>query len=89
VIVDPTTDQACLGQLTKMARELAPTTLLVTVAHRLGSPTKVVMWLRSLPQTDDDGQELFRYVACDVAQRVRLLPDDPNCFVRVPKNLTT
>jgi len=82
VIVAPTTDQACLGQLTQMARELAPTTLIQTVAARLGSPSRVVAWIRSLPQTDDDGHELYRYISCDVSQRVRLLPDDPNCFER-------
>jgi hypothetical protein len=65
-----------------MARELAPTTLIRMVAARLGSPRRVVTWLQSLPQSDDDGAEAFRYVACDVSQRVRLLPDDPNCFER-------
>jgi len=65
-----------------MARELAPTTLIRTVAERLGSPRAVALWLQSLPQTDDEGDELYRYLACDVAQRVRLLPDDPNCFER-------
>jgi hypothetical protein len=82
VILDPTTDRDCLGQLTRMARELAPTTLIKLVASRLGSRAAVVRWLQSLPQSDDNGDELFRYVACDVAQRVRLLPDDPNCFER-------
>jgi len=82
VILDPTTDRECLGQLTVMARELAPTTLIRTVAARLGSPDAVISWLQSLPQTDDNGGERYRYVACDVSQRVRLLPDDPNCFER-------
>lgn len=82
MILDPTTDEACLGQLTYMARELAPTTLMRTVAARLGTPTAVVAWLQSLPQTDDNGDELYRFVSCDVPQRVRLLPDDPNCFER-------
>lgn len=82
MILDPSTDRDCLGQLTQMARELAPTTLMRTVATRLGSPRAVVKWIQSLPQTDDNGDELIRYVSCDVPQRVRLLPDDPNCFER-------
>ncbi len=82
MILNPTTDQECLGQLTHIARELAPTTLISTVARRLGTPRKVIAWLRSLPQSDDSGAERYRYIACDVSQRVRLLPDDPNCFER-------
>lgn len=82
MILDPTNDAACLGQLTYIARELAPTTLIRTVARRLGSPESVREWLRSLPQTNDSGEELYRAIACDVPQRVRLLPDDPNCFER-------
>lgn len=82
MIVAPTNDEACLGQLTQIARELAQTTLIRTVAERLGSPSAVQMWLQSLPQTDDDGSEAVRSITCDVPQRVRLLPDDPNCFER-------
>jgi hypothetical protein len=82
MILDPTTDTECLGKLTQMARELAPTTLLRTVAERLGSPGNVIVWLQMLPQSDDRGGEPYRYVACDVPQRMRLLPDDPNCFER-------
>lgn len=82
MILDPTTDQQCLGQLTQLARELAPTTLIHAVAARLGSPRALVRWLQSLPQSDDEGEELYRYISCDVPQRVRLLPDDPNCFER-------
>jgi hypothetical protein len=72
----------CLGQLTAIARELWPSTLVRSVARRLGSPTAVIEWFRSLPQADDDGHEAVRFVQCDVPQRVRLLPDDPNCVER-------
>jgi hypothetical protein len=82
VILEPANDAQCLGQLTRMAREIVPTTLIRTVAARLGSPHAVVTWLQSLPQSDDNGGEMYRYISCDVAQRVRLLPDDPNCFER-------
>lgn len=82
MILDPTTDRACLGQLTRMARELVPTTLVRTVATRLGSRARVLSWFQSLPQSDDEGEETYRAVACDVNQRTRLFPDDPNCFER-------
>lgn len=82
MIIEPVNDVECLSQLTTIARELAPTTLVRTVAQRLGSRRAVVEWLQSLPQTDDRGDELVRFIACDVPQRVRLLPDDPNCVER-------
>jgi len=82
VILDPINDEQCLGQLTRMARELAPTTLVQMVARRLGTADAVIRWLRSLPQSDDDGHEGVRFIQCDVPQRVRLLPDDPNCVER-------
>jgi hypothetical protein len=82
MILAPINDEDCLGQLTHIARELAPTTLVQMVAHRLSSPDAVVRWLQSLPQSDDDGHEGVRYIQCDVPQRVRLLPDDPNCVER-------
>jgi len=82
MIFDPANDGACLGQLTKMARELYRTTLVQTIARRLKSPTGVIEWLRSLPQSDDDGTERLQYIACDVDQRTRLFPSDPNCFER-------
>lgn len=82
MILDPINDEQCLDQLTRIARELAPTTLVQMVARRLRSADAVIRWLRSLPQADDDGHEGFRYIDCDVPQRVRLLPDDPNCVER-------
>jgi hypothetical protein len=82
VILDPINDVDCLGQITTIARELAPTTLIISVAKKLGSREAVIHWLQSLPQADDDGSEHVRYIQCDVPQRVRLLPDDPNCVER-------
>jgi hypothetical protein len=82
MIFDPANDGACLGQLTTMARELYRTTLVQTIARRLKTPTGVIEWLRSLPQKDDDGTERLQYVTCDVDQRTRLFPPDPNCFER-------
>jgi len=83
VILSPGNDEACLRHLVDMARELHHTTLVRDVAHRLGTPKAVIAWLRSLPQSDDDGDERYQFVRCDVPQRTRLFPADPNCFERV------
>jgi hypothetical protein len=52
------------------------------VARRLRTTDAVVRWFQALPQVDDDGHEHVRFIECDVPQRVRLLPDDPNCVER-------
>lgn len=82
MILDPINDQECLDQLTTFARELAPSTLIRSVAAHLGSREAVIQWLQSLPQADDFGDEHVRFIQCDVPQRARLLPDDPNCVER-------
>jgi hypothetical protein len=82
VILEPINDVQCLSQLTTIARELAATTLVRTVAQHLGTREEVIRWLQSKPQTDDDGREAVQYIACDVPQRVRLLANDPNCVER-------
>ena len=82
MIVDPVNDTDCLGQLTLFARELAPSTLIRSVASHLRTREQVILWLRSLPQSDDFGDESVRVIQCDVPQRARLLPDDPNCVER-------
>ena len=60
MIVEPINDVECLGQLTTFARELAPSTLVHLVAKRLGTREAVILWLQSLPQADDHGDELLR-----------------------------
>jgi hypothetical protein len=89
VIADPINDADCLGQLTQIARELSPTTLIRLAARhiaerdpRVQPREAVIRWIQSRPQTDDDGRELVRAITCDVPQRVRLLADDPNCVER-------
>ena len=82
MIVAPVNDVECLAQLTTIARELASTTLVQTVARHLGSREAVIRWIQAKPQADDDGREAIRYITCDVPQRVRLLADDPNCVER-------
>ena len=73
MIVEPINDTDCLGQLTTFARELAPSTLVRLVAQRLGTREDVIMWLQSLPQADDHGDEHVRLHQCDVPQRTRLV----------------
>ena len=82
MIVEPVNDTECLGQLTLFARELAQSTLIRSVASHLRTREQVILWFRSLPQSDDFGDEAVRVIQCDVPQRARLLPDDPNCVER-------
>lgn|GEM_PF-2249398 len=82
MILDPVNDEACLGQLTELARELAQGTVARRMAKHLGSRRAVVEYFQSLPQSDDDGREALQYVSCDVRQRMRVFPLDPNCFER-------
>jgi hypothetical protein len=82
VILDPVNDRQCLDQLVARARELAQTRLAYDVAARLRTPAGVVRYLQSLQQTDDDGTERIQVIACDVRQRLRFLPPDPNCIER-------
>lgn len=82
MILEPVDDFQCLDQLTTFARELAPTSLVHGVALHLATRERVVRWLQSLPQADDAGDEQVRVIQCDVPQRVRLFPDDPNCVER-------
>jgi hypothetical protein len=82
VILNPINDADCLDQLTRIARELVPTTAIQTVARRLCTRDRVIRWFHSLPQANDHGEERVRFVQCDVPQRARLLPDDPNCVER-------
>lgn len=82
MILDPVNDQQCLGLLVERARELVRTRLAYDAAARLRSIRNVIAYLQSLPQTDDDGQERIQVIACDVPQRLRFLPPDPNCFER-------
>jgi hypothetical protein len=82
VILEPVNDGECLGQLTRIAREQARTSTAYNLAARLRTAEAVVKWLQSLPQRDDDGRETLQVIQCDVPQRVRIFPGDPNCFER-------
>lgn len=82
MILDPVNDQQCLALLVERAHELVRTRMAYDAAARLRSIRNVIIYLQSLPQTDDDGSERVQVLACDVPQRLRFLPPDPNCFER-------
>lgn len=82
MILDPVNDQQCLGLLVERARELVRTRMAYDAAARLRTVRAVINYLRSLPQLDDDGSERVQLLACDVPQRLRFMPSDPNCFER-------
>ncbi|MCU1279473.1 MAG: hypothetical protein JWM53_3019 [bacterium] len=82
MILEPVNDQQCLGLLVERARELVRTRMAYDAAARLRSIRNVIVYLQSLPQTDDDGTERVQVIACDVPQRLRFMPSDPNCFER-------
>jgi hypothetical protein len=91
VIVDPVLDVRCLSRLTAIARHEIRNPLVAeyverirALARRRGISVKdaAILWLQELPQTDDDGSESVRAIACSPDQRTRLFPDDPSCFER-------
>lgn len=91
MIVDPVLDVRCLSRLTAIARHEIRNPLVAeyverirALARRRGISVKdaTILWLQELPQTDDDGSESVRAIACSPDQRTRLFPDDPNCFER-------
>jgi hypothetical protein len=91
VIVDPVLDVGCLSRLTAIARHEIRNPLVAEYVERIRALARrrgisvtdaAIVWLQELPQTDDDGRESVRAIACGPDQRTRLFPDDPNCFER-------
>jgi hypothetical protein len=87
MILPPINDHECLGPVTDFARAVVadPSPEVLALARDLGSTTRVVEWIRSLPQRDDTGDPTDgpRVAACRPPQRLRLLAPDPNCFERM------
>jgi len=83
VIAEPMNDKQCLMQMTSVAVQGAKKPEIHELAGRFRSTRALARWIRTLPQRDDDGdpQDGPR-VACDVTQRARLAPPDPNCVER-------
>jgi hypothetical protein len=92
VIVDPVLDVDCLARLTAIARHEIHNPLVAAYVERIEAFARrrgiellrdaAIVWLQEQPQSDDDGRELVRAIACNPDQRTRLFPDDPNCFER-------
>jgi hypothetical protein len=83
VIWWPFNDFDCLTGITRyMVANLARPDV-VALARRFRSTAQLAEWLRDLPQRNDDGDERDGpRLQCDVSQRVRIAPADPNCVER-------
>lgn len=82
MIDDPLNDTECLGQLTEVAARATKTPEARALATRFATTAALAEHIRSLPQRDDAGDPADGpRVACDVSQRARLFPADPNCVV--------
>ena len=83
-LLDPLNDAQCLRLLHASVEELRNDPWLQAFALRFETVAQLVGFIRSLEQRDDlgdpsDGPRL----ACNVSQRLRYAPSDPNCFERV------
>jgi len=55
----------------------------IALARRFRSTRQLADWFRDLPQRNDNGDERDGpRLQCDVSQRVRIAPPDPNCVER-------
>jgi hypothetical protein len=83
VIAEPLNDLECLSQMTQVARDGTTRADMKGLAARFDTTKALAAWIRSLPQRDDGGDAADGpRVACDVSQRARLAPGDPNCVER-------
>ncbi len=87
-IVPPPNDTACLSRMIAEVAAWARTPEAAALAAELGTLDRVVEWLQALPQADDDGARTVDSIKCDVYQRLRRFPRDPNCFERTAAFLT-
>jgi hypothetical protein len=79
----PLNDHECLAHVTLYVAENVYRPNVVALATRFRTTTDLVEWLRSLPQRNDDGDTSDGpRLQCDVSQRARIAPNDPNCFER-------
>jgi len=83
VIAEPLNDSECLGKLTRVALAATERDDVRQLGARFQSTATLAAWIRSLPQRHDAGNPSDGpRVTCDVTQRARVLPDDPNCVER-------
>lgn len=84
MITAPLNDEACLSKITAWANTASRRADIRELAQRLGTREAVIDHIRSLPQLDDGATDDTPgpRIACDVPQRVRINPLDPNCVER-------
>ena len=83
MIAEPLNDSECLGKLTRVALAAVERDDVRQLGARFPSTAALAAWIRSLPQRHDAGNPGDGpRVTCDVSQRARVLPDDPNCVER-------
>lgn len=83
MIVAPLNDRACLDKLTDLAADGVHRESVQKLATRFATTKQLVQALRMRPQREDAGNPMDGpKVTCDVPQRARMNPDDPNCFER-------
>lgn len=83
MIAAPLNDRECLGRLTDQIRAAVDRTDVRDLAARFATTKDVVLWIRALRQRDDVGDPADGpRVDCDVSQRARVAPPDPNCVER-------
>lgn len=84
MIAAPLNDEDCLGPITARVFAALQRPDVRELAARLGTLDAADRYLRMLPQLDDgpDDTTPGPRVQCDVPQRVRVLPTDPNCVER-------
>lgn len=82
----PFNDRRCLGSITEVISEMVKLEdpLLVELAAKHETPSKLATWIRTLPQRDDEGEPKDgpRVEGCDPPQRLRIPAPDPNCVER-------
>ena len=86
MIANPHNDRECLGAITEQVAALVESRdpALVEIADQHEDPEALAVWIRTLPQRDDDGRPCDgpKVDACRPPQRLRIPADDPNCVER-------
>lgn len=82
----PFNDHACLGAVTQTIADMVSQRdeVIAEIASRHPTTESLAEWIRSLPQRDDTGDKHDgpKVEACSPPQRLRIAPENPNCFER-------
>ena len=82
-IIDPLNDKKCLRLAHKRARQLAVIPAFVAYVKQFKTLREFKAHIRSLEQRDDLGDlDDGPRIPCEISQRLRFSPLDPNCFER-------